>query len=223
MNVTDRHTDRQTDRQTPHDGIGRAYASIARQKWEIRNYGSELSSLLKSLIGWACQTWTSVVKLPLDATPSVMEIQRSHTTNFIKVLEGPQQPVWGPKADAQFSHLWFSTLTTDGHGLGSPMGWVGLASLGCVHPRWSRLNRCDGDCVLDWCCTSWNKTVFRACTRNRNFSTKLPTLCLGLRLTWVGWVPVQDVVWVGVAEKNDLCPCQARPCKQYVILIISSF
>jgi len=28
MNVTDTHT----DRQTPHDGIGRAYASIARQK-----------------------------------------------------------------------------------------------------------------------------------------------------------------------------------------------
>jgi len=42
----------------------------------------------------------------------VIEIPRSHTSHFIKVLRHTQAPVGSPKADLQFPHIWFSTLTT---------------------------------------------------------------------------------------------------------------
>ena len=43
--------------------------------------------------------------------PLVIEIHHSHTSDFIKTPRGPQTPVSGRKADAQFPHLGFSTLT----------------------------------------------------------------------------------------------------------------
>jgi len=48
-----------------------------------------------------------------NAVPAapIIEIQRSHTSNFIKTLRGSQLPDWGPKAGVQFPQLWFSTLT----------------------------------------------------------------------------------------------------------------
>ena len=61
--------------------------------------------------------------------PPIIEIQRFHTSDFIKTLVGPQPPVWGPKADVQFPHLWFSTLTTEG-AYGS-----GYGPLNVAHPQ----------------------------------------------------------------------------------------
>jgi len=43
-----------------------------------------------------------------NAVPAapIIEIQRSHTSNFIKTLRGPQLPDWGPK-------LVYSSLSSD--------------------------------------------------------------------------------------------------------------
>jgi len=43
----------------------------------------------------------------------IIEIQHSRTWNFIQMLRVPQPPAKGPKADVQFRHLWFSTLTAE--------------------------------------------------------------------------------------------------------------
>jgi len=62
-----------------------------------------------SLGPWFCGS--SVVKVPWTQgnavpVPPIIEIQRSHTSNFIKMLGGPQSPVEGPK-------LMYSSLTSD--------------------------------------------------------------------------------------------------------------
>ena len=56
--------------------------------------------------------WTQRNAVP---APMIAEIQRSHTSHFIKTLTGRQPPAAKPKGDVslQFPHLWFSTLTTE--------------------------------------------------------------------------------------------------------------
>jgi len=40
----------------------------------------------------------------VSAAP-IIQIQRSHTSDFIKSDQGPKPPAWRPKADVQFPHL----------------------------------------------------------------------------------------------------------------------
>ena len=61
-------------------------------------------------IQWLKYHWTQGNAVPV---PPIIEIQRSHASSFIKTLVAPQLPVRGPKADVQFSHLRFFTLTTE--------------------------------------------------------------------------------------------------------------
>ena len=61
-------------------------------------------------IQWLKCHWMQGNAVPV---PPIIEIQRSHASSFIKTLVAPQLPVRGPKADVQFSHLRFFTLTTE--------------------------------------------------------------------------------------------------------------
>jgi len=56
----------------------------------------------KSRLQWLKGHWTQGNAVPV---PLVIEIERSHTSNFIKMLGDPRPPVVEPKTGVQFPHL----------------------------------------------------------------------------------------------------------------------
>ena len=80
--------------------------SVARSTW--------LSVVSADAVSCGVQQWLKYHCTQGNAVPAppIIGIQRSHTSSFIKSDQGPKPPVWRPKADVQFPHLWFSTLNT---------------------------------------------------------------------------------------------------------------
>ena len=62
-----------------------------------------------------CEQWLKCHWIQGNAVlaPPIIEMQHSHTSNFVnRNARGPQPPVGGPKAVVQFPDLWFSALTS---------------------------------------------------------------------------------------------------------------